>query len=638
MLSTNRTCDSPASFDLAGRDLVIAQGKALNVTQGDGLGALSITGAASVSLQTGAVIQAVDKEGFGGVVSIRSAGPVTIAVNAKVNTSANLDGGFIDIEAQSDDLNVLGLLQAKASNSDGGDVALAASDGSVTVGSGGIIDASAPSNGDFNGGGSVDITASDGISLSGTIDLTGGDGGDLSAQAEGSIVIAADGNVDGSANDRGGQGATLELTAGVGVQVAGTITASALKGDDVNGGGAGGEVTITTTTGNVDIGSELDARGSKPDGDGGVVTVEAGLDLTVSAPVLAGIDGGGFAGSVSLSAGGRTSIASTLDVHADDAGGTIDIETGDTLTVQGTLLADGTGPQGEGGTNMLRACTLNVVHGAIISATPAGVSVDANNHLTASGEMMISGTLKAGDHNLLEYRDTPPSIGGGAVIDPEEELVPNPSLPCCSDACAPPPTTSTTSTTSTIPTTVPGTTSTTTALPGTSTTTTTTTLQAGSTSTSSTTPVTSPTTTAPTTTAPITTVPTTPVPTTTLPPVSCLNQSLAGFDLVDCYFGILSDALSAQSAEALGGAKPARALTTRIQQAQRLVTVARQKKKPIPTLRRAKKQLRSFRTLAQKGRRRRLAGDVADQLLTLADGAMAAIDQLRASIRDQTHR
>jgi hypothetical protein len=120
--------------------------------------------------------------------------------------------------------------------------------------------------------------------------------------------------------------------------------------------------------------------------------------------------------------------------------------------------------------------------------------------------------------------------------------------------------------------------------------------------------------------------------------VSCLDQGLGGFDLVDCYLGILSDALSEQSADALGGAKPARALTTRIQQVQRLVTVARQKKNPMPTLRRAKKQLRSFRTLAQKGRRRRLAGDIADRLLTLADGAMAAIDQLRASIRDQTQR
>jgi hypothetical protein len=616
-LSTTLECDSPASFHLGDRALVIAEDRALRVTHGDGSGSLDIE-AASVTLQKDAFIKAQGDDGNSGFVTIASAGPVTIAVDAKgIDVSADSDGGFIDIEVQHGNLDVLGLILAKASNGDGGQVILTALDGSVTLGSAGIH-ATAPD--DFNGGGSVDIEASADVSLLGPIDLRGGDGGDLTAGADGSVVMGADADIEGSAKDKGGEGASVELTAGGDVRLSGRINASAPNGDDENGGGFGGDVSIETETGSVEIGGELDVRGSKPDGLGGGLEVNAGLDLTVSALVHAGIDGGGSGGEVTLKAAGRTSIASILDVRADGLGGVISIETGDALTVQGTLLADATGAQGTGGQNVLSACTLVVVHGAAISATGAGVFENASNHLVASGEMTISGTLTAGDRNVLEYRDTQPAIVG-AAIDPDEELVQNPALSCCSDACAPPTTTST-STTSTSTTTLLGSTSTTTAPPGTSTTTTTTTTpRSGSTSTSSTAPV---------------TPPTTPPPTM---PLSCLDQPLAGFDVVDCHLGILAEALSTMSPDVLGGAKPARALSTRISQARRLVAVARQKSKPVRTLQRAKKQLKSFRTLALRGKRQqRITGEVADRLLGLAGEASVALDQLRTSIRPRAQR
>src|SRR4030095_16135895 len=161
------------------------------------------------------------------------------------------------------------------------------------------------------------------------------------------------------------------------------------------------------------------------------------------------VAGGGCGGAITLWAGGRTSIASILDVRADDHGGSIDIEAGDALTIQGTLLADATGDQSTGGRTTLRACTLLVVREAVVSATGGGLFPDASNQLQVSGEMTVSGMLTASDRNVLVYRDTPPAIGSGAVIAPEEDVVQDATLPCCGDACTPPTTTTTVTTSST---------------------------------------------------------------------------------------------------------------------------------------------------------------------------------------------
>jgi hypothetical protein len=604
-LNVNRECDSPLTLDLVGRDLVIAQGKALRVTRGDGAGLLQVK-AASVSLQKDALIKAEGDQGDSGFVVIESTGPVTLAPDSKgIDVSATLDGGFLQIEAASGNLEALGPIQAKAGrDGEGGEVILAAKEGNVTVGAGGI---NASASGELSGGGAVELTAAGDVSVLGFVDISGGEAGELDADAGGSIATGAGGDIAGSATEPGG-GASFTFVAGGDVSLAGQITATA-PGNDEWGGGAGGDIEIIAETGNVEIGAQLDVRGSKPDGDGGFLDVTAGLDLTVSAPIQAGIDGGGFGGAVTLWAGGRTSIASILDVRADDHGGSIDIEAGDALTIQGTLLADATGDQSTGGRTTLRACTLLVVREAVVSATGGGLFPDASNQLQVSGEMTVSGMLTASDRNVLVYRDTPPAIGSGAVIAPEEDVVQDATLPCCGDACTPPTTTTTVTTRST-------TSTSTTAPAGASTTTTsTTTPEAGPTSTSSTAPATPPTT-----------------PPTTLPPASCLDAPLAGFDVVDCYLDVLSDALSRESPDALGGPKLAHKLSARISQAQRLVTIARANAKPAATLRRARKQLRGFRSAALRGKRQRKIGAaIVEHLLALADQASATVDDLRAS-------
>jgi cysteine-rich repeat protein len=83
------------------------------------------------------------------------------------------------------------------------------------------------------------------------------------------------------------------------------------------------------------------------------------------------------------------------------------------------------------------------------------------NTLQSSSSMTISGTLKAGTQNVLQYLSTPPTIGAKAVIQPPTTPQPNPSLPCCVNCpVTTTTTTSSTSTTSRVSTTSPTTTTT----------------------------------------------------------------------------------------------------------------------------------------------------------------------------------
>jgi hypothetical protein len=227
--------------------------------------------------------------------------------------------------------------------------------------------------------------------------------------------------------------------------------------------------------------------------------------------------------------------------------------------------------------------------------------------------MTVAGTLTAGDRNRLEYRTNPPMIVAGAAITPEAEIVQNGVLPCCEDGCMP-------------PTTVPTTTTTTSTAGGSTTTSTGPTIATTSTSSTVLAPPSTSTSTVPTT-------PTTLFTTTTVPSDPCLGQPAESFEMVSCTLGRLSQALDDQSPEALGGAKMARALTTRLARVQKLITTARSKTKPAPILQRAKKQIRMFRALALRGTRRsRIAPDVGEKLLALASQSSSLIDGLRTSI------
>jgi hypothetical protein len=672
-VSVNLTCDSPANFDLGVRSLVIKQGKSLTVSGGDGGGSLTLA-AGSVTLESGAMIQAngaanggtgtvamtsaglvslgagsqinvspadgtldltagslslaamaaihvTDAQGESGELVVTSAGAVSLATGSLIDVGVSSDGGSIDIEAQSGDILAFGSLVASASKGDGGDVALAADAGGITIGGDQGIDVSG--GGDFSGGGSVELDATGDVSIDAPVALSGGDGGELDVDSiidsGGSVVSSSTGTIDLTAKDAGGIGGLVSIGTGGDVTLAGAVMAPAPKGNDLDGGGLGGELAVTTTgSGSVEIDGDVDVSGSGPDGGGGGVDVVAGTDLTLSGSLLGGSDGGGSGGAVTMSAGRHGSIASTIDLGAADAGGAITITSTGLLDILGTLLVDATGHGGGvGGQTLLQACTLNLVRGATVSATGAVVFPnDASNVLRASGQMTINGSLQASNHNRLEFRDTAPTIGPFATMNPAPDLLQNPALPCCEDACAPSSTTTTSTSTSTTSSTGHATSTTTTLASPTSTAATTTLPQGSSTSTSTTSAY-------PTTTSPGTTP-------TTVPPPSCLDDSSATFDVVDCRLRMVSAMLQSQSTDALGGAKSARALTARIAQASRLITIARTKNKPTATLRRAKLALGGFRLLARRGiRRHRIDGGFGGQVLQLTSGIVDLVDSLQ---------
>ena len=384
------TCDSPATFDLGGRALSI-QGT-LAVTAGDGNGVLNILGAASVSLGSGAKMTAQGASGEGGQISIASAGNITLAQTSSIDVSADAGDGTIQIDATSGTVHVSGLLDAHAGkNGSGGDVIVNTDQaGDIIIDTAGI-DISA--GGDESDGGSIDLEAAGNLTLAAPLDLTAGCGGDLTLVAgnagtgnvtiggaidtSGSgvdgcsgpvdvtanggnvaihapitlkgpgvddITITADGAIDSNAagaidasDTLPGDfaGAIVFTATGAGnVTLDGNITATA-TGDKDNGGGSGAELDVFTQSGSAELAGQVDVSCSGPDALGGVVNVQAGLDLTLSGPIDAGTGNAGTGGAVSMSAQRFASIASSIDVRGGTTGGTIALTSADSLMVLG---------------------------------------------------------------------------------------------------------------------------------------------------------------------------------------------------------------------------------------------------------------------------------------------------------------
>ena len=190
VVNTDHTCDSPASFDLGGRALVISGSTTvLMVVGGDDAGTLNITGAASVSLATGAKIVAQGAMGEGGQIFIASDGPVSLAAGSTIDVSSDAGDGLIQIDVQSGKVQVSGTIDARAKNTNGsGGIVVVTTDqaGDIVVDTGGI---KASAGGDLSDGGSIDLEAgkSDGRA---PVDLTPAAAATSPRGRHGNVVIA----------------------------------------------------------------------------------------------------------------------------------------------------------------------------------------------------------------------------------------------------------------------------------------------------------------------------------------------------------------------------------------------------------------------------------------------------------------
>src|SRR6185295_13520943 len=124
--------------------------------------------------------------------------------------------------------------------------------------------------------------------------------------------------------------------------VSGGILAGA-AGSELEGGGTGGDVDLTATSGSVALGGDIDNHGAAPDGDGGEVDVTAGLDYTQTGSVASQGNGtdscGGFA---DLEASRTASLVGDIDVQGGFCGGDIDVLAATvSITASSDLGADG---------------------------------------------------------------------------------------------------------------------------------------------------------------------------------------------------------------------------------------------------------------------------------------------------------
>jgi hypothetical protein len=657
------------TIDLGARKLVLT--KTLTVQGSD---VLTIN-AGSVLVDGGSII-APGASGIGGSLSILAATSMTFQNDALVDVSAGVAGGIVDLEALDGDLNYSGRIKANGTtrDGDGGAVSLSAT-GNMTV-AGGTVDAS---GGDRAGGGFIDIEVVNGsLVVSSTLSAPGGDGGDLILVGGTTLQTTASADINVSATGDAGSGGSIDLSASGDVTIASNADGTGAVSADptFSDGGDGADYDITSDSGSITVTGQGDMSAASG-GSGGQIDFEAGLDLTVTKPMATmstGADGVG--GDVTFFAPRNISVPQPVNASGGSgSGGTTDVEAGANPDVAGQLVVDGTLVAGQ---NFLSGCAVTVESNALLSAQgpSAGMAGAAMNIVQAGSAMTIAGTLKAGDQNLLTYRQPPAPVTTGATFVPAPTIQQDPNIPCCvacpvttttstttslpttsttsstSTTTVPPTTTSsttvvvpttTTSTTVIVPTTVPPTTttSTTAVVPTTTSSTTTsstssTTIHTTTTSTTtssstSTTASSTTTTSAPTTSTSTTTTPASSSTTTTLSG-DCTEQPLEGLDAVDCRIEVLSTAIGDESPDEFGGPRKTHAQIQRLDNARDLVNAARQGTKVRTKLRLAIRQLRTLNRALQKAiNNGKTPPDVGAFLSARVSEALAELETLQAS-------
>src|SRR5581483_3547015 len=264
-------------------------------------------------------------------------------------------------------------------------------------------------------GGTIAVTTTgdirvDGGRTPGRIDVDGDQTtGEVDFTAGGDIVLA--GSLLGRALTDFAAGALVNLTAAGAVMLGGTV---ALGGGVQSIGGAlaveaGGDVTVT---------APIDVSG----GDGGDIDITSnGGDVTLEAgPVVNGAGDFGSGGTVTLAAHGTVSVkgglhgpgaGSALDGGGDGALVDITADTG-AVTLAGTFDLSGAPPDGTGGEIDVTAGTDFVLTGAVLAGDTGidgcggSVSVSAGGNVTAGIMQAPGGSCGGGSVSIT---------GGGAV-------------------------------------------------------------------------------------------------------------------------------------------------------------------------------------------------------------------------------
>jgi len=614
--------DSGSVFDLAGRDLVIAAGKTVNVT---GLGVITIF-ANDVTFEDSAKILANGSTEDGGEVSILADGVVTMATSSRIEVNSGY-AGSIDIAATTFDL--LGELRASSTTRDGdGGLITIITTEAANIGGAGIN----ASGGDrFASGGYVDVLTGGDIGVTAQILVKGGDGdgGDIDLDAGGTLTTSAAAELNSVATFEFGSGGAVALTAVQDILVNGPIYARG-SGSLLEGGGDGGDLDVFADGGDALLNGRVELTGAGPDGSGGFLDIFALGEIDVKKDMIVTGAQEGTGGDVFLD-GESIIMRALVDLRAGIIGGSFDATSSGPTTFMSTAVvnASGTGGFLGGGTFDVLACDLTVAAGASLLAMEPGQAPRAVITLRGSNSMSIGGTVHAGTGVALQWRAAPPVLLGGSVVIPAPVITQNQALPCCG-VC--------TTTTTTFATTTTSVSVTTTSVPVTTTSvpaTTSSTVSTSSTvttvsSTSSTSLATTSTTVTSTTTSTVTST------TTSTLPLSCLDEPLLGFDAVECAVGLLAEDLTLRPDDELGGSRKAKGLRNRIVAAGRLVEKARgntKAKKQGNLLKKSGRKVASFeKKVAKFAEKGKITLEVAAALNDRASVARSRIETLQIEV------
>lgn len=384
------------------------------------------------------LLNALESSGSGGTADITA---VEFNLNGRLQLNGASDGTGGTATVQVDDiLNVRGAFEVKGGDSDGGSLDLN-SGANVLIADTASIRADGAGEG---GGGDILIAAGD---------LTLGNG-------EGMGVLTLQGTVSsagGGSSESGGDGGSIEISSGNDCLITGRLLA---VGGPV---ATGGDITVQCSDGNpgdMTMSAEVDVHGTGTDGGGGSLELDA-LDgsITISNKINAnGGTGGG--GSVSVSATQSISLSDRINVNSAGGGaGDVTLSAfGEddaivTLTSSGSINADGSGAEGDGGTVLLEACTsrVDLRTGNAQSITTAGAAGSGTISLTGVNHISVAGKMAAGSEILFVYRDFDPFIESTAMLTPAPSLVLDESL----EGCGTPQPTRTRTRTPTVPTPTP---------------------------------------------------------------------------------------------------------------------------------------------------------------------------------------
>lgn len=349
-----------------------------------------------------------------------TAGAITVG-GAITDTGKNNKGISIQLDNALGNVSV-GAINGSATTGDGAVVSLT---GPTGVTAGGNINTSAPASGKGNlAGGNVTITSTGaGITVLGSINSSGIDDGSTNVMLTSKTGAEVAGGIVATGSEEAGT-VTVTATTSGDVRIGFNAVDNNAPGTtpillDTKGGinvsstkGVAGQVTLTSTAGNVYVAQGINASGESSGFDSGNITVSAGERLLIQGPINSNSTKA-TAGTISLTSLGTTTgnLLFGMDTGAISAsgpidGGSVSLTSGNgPLLVRGAIVTSST--EGQAGSITIYSQYDATIQGNVTAEGAAnagglsGLMVDLyagsypHSNTTAVGILTVDGTINA---------------------------------------------------------------------------------------------------------------------------------------------------------------------------------------------------------------------------------------------------